>query len=741
MLADSASKRSCAAIPPLCTPLLLCLSAIFFLFAPAVLLTAQTTSSATSVPLLLPSAIALDGSGNLYIAEMANHVIRRVDPSGQLTIVAGTGTQGFSGDGSPATSSTLDSPQGLAVVSSGLLYIADTNNHRIRLLNLATGVLTTIAGTGVAGYSGDGGSALSAQLFHPTALAADSSGDLYLADTGNHRIRRIDAVSGVISTVAGNGSQGSSSSSLPATQSAIDSPMGLALDPAGNLFLADSHNHRILRVDATSGIMTTVAGTGSAGFSGDGAPASSASLALPQGITIDSTGNLLFADAENHRIRRIDGSTGAITTVAGSGVQGFSGDGAPAISATLDSPRSTAISSQAAPLFSDTHNGRVREVEASNIVTIAGLGAMTPVVLNLTVPPTISYGAGQLTATLATAAPATGTITFFATQGATTSTLGVVPVQAGTAALSLSTLAAGAYTVTATYSGDQSHAPAQSTPQTLTISPAATVTTMSNLIATAGSGSSTPISVQVASTAGTPSGTVTLIDSNLPIATNPVSGGFAIFNISTLATGIHNLSAAYNGSTNYSPSISSPQQVTIGTGPAADFTFASSGDSTQTTNPGVPATFTFAAQPSPTLSSPITLAVSGQPSFATVSFSPSYIPPGSPQSAVTLTITTPSNAQLAASQNPRRHPTSIIWVGLLFPIWLINRRKRTRQLLCASLTALFFIMGCGDRTNSASITTPLSKSYAMTISGTATSPTGATLVHTVNVTLVLQAAN
>jgi sugar lactone lactonase YvrE len=221
--------------------------------------------------------------------------------TGTITTVAGTGVAGFSGDGGPATAAQLSAPQQLAV-GSGNLYIADTSNNRVRRVDLATGTITTFAGTGTSGFSGDGGPATAAQLNYPVGLAI-GSGNLYISDQNNYRVRKVDLVTGIITTAVGTGVRGYSGDGGPAAAAQVGRPLGLALDSA-NLCIADYDNARIRKVDLTTGIITTVAGMGVMGFSGDGGPAEAAQLYGPNAVALDSA-NLYISDSFNNRVRRV----------------------------------------------------------------------------------------------------------------------------------------------------------------------------------------------------------------------------------------------------------------------------------------------------------------------------------------------------------------------------------------------------------------------------------------------------
>ncbi|WP_433755665.1 hypothetical protein [Nocardia sp. CA-135398] len=319
---------------------------------------------ATDADLDYPEGVAVDGAGNLYIAERYNHRVRKVDhATGVITTVAGTGTAGYNGDNKLAIDADLNAPFGVAVDGVGNLYIVDRVNYRVRRVDHATGVITTVAGTGTAGYNGDNQLAIAADLNVPEGVAVDGVGNLYIADLHNHRVRRVDPA-GVITTVAGTGAEGYNGDDQPAIHAELDYPEGVAVDEAGNLYIAERYNHRVRKVDHATGFITTVAGTGTEGYNGDNQPAIDAELHYPNGVVVDRAGNLYIADEGNQRVRRVDPATGFITTVAGTGAAGYNGDNQPAIDADLDYPEGVAVNGAGSLYISDTVNHRVRSVEA-----------------------------------------------------------------------------------------------------------------------------------------------------------------------------------------------------------------------------------------------------------------------------------------------------------------------------------------------------------------------------------------
>lgn len=332
-----------------------------------------TTAPGTSAAISSPYGVATDPAGNLYFCSVYQSTVFRLDVSGVLTRVAGNGSSGFSGDGGLAVSAQFNGPRGVALDASGSLYVADSNNNRIR--NVApNGIITTVAGTGARGSSGDGGLAVNAQLNSPYGVVADASGNVYIADSGNNRVRKISP-NGVISTVAGTGTSGYSGDGGSASSAQLSGSRGVALDASGNLYVADYSNQRI-RMVAPNGTITTLAGTGAQGSSGDGGPAVNAQLNNPSGVAVDASGNVYIADSGSNRVRKVSPS-GAISTVAGTNAAGdYSGDGGPATSARLGNPTGVAVDTFGNLYIGSQNSGRIRKVSSGGtIVTVAGGGA------------------------------------------------------------------------------------------------------------------------------------------------------------------------------------------------------------------------------------------------------------------------------------------------------------------------------------------------------------------------------
>ncbi len=317
-----------------------------------------------------PNASVLDAAGNLYFTDEYNNVVRKVTAAtGVITTIAGNGIAGYSGDNGPATSAELASPTGLAIDGAGNLYICDTTNAVVREI-ASNGIITTIAGNGTAGYAGDGGQATSAEMYSPWAIVIDSAGDLFIADVSYSVVRKISIKTGIITAFAGNASsRGYSGDGGPATAAALQTPEGLAIDSGGNLYIADSGNNVIRKVDAITGVITTVAGNASLqGYTGDGGPATSAELNYPTGVAVDSAGNIYIADASNYVVRTVAAANGTISTLAGSNVPCplSNGDGGPASHATFCEPLGVTVDGTGNLYIVDGGAARVRLVLAAN---------------------------------------------------------------------------------------------------------------------------------------------------------------------------------------------------------------------------------------------------------------------------------------------------------------------------------------------------------------------------------------
>lgn len=320
---------------------------------------------ATAAELFYPRGMVIDKRGNMYIADGSNNRIRKINAGDTITTFAGNGTAGYSGDGGPATAAEFNYPYGMAIDKWGNIYIADVNNNCVRMID-TSGTITTIAGNGTAGYSGDGGPATAAELNAVHGVAVDTMGNIYLADFNNHRVRVIDTA-GNITTFAGNGTAGFIGDGGPATAAEINGPIGVSLNMTGDLYIGDYYNNRVRMVN-TKGTINTIAGNGTAGYSGDGGPATAAEVNGPIAFALDSKGNLYITDVSNNRVRMVTPGD-SITTVAGTGVAGFSGDYGPATVAEIYWPEGIARNPKGDMYFVEVINCRVREIPAPLTVT------------------------------------------------------------------------------------------------------------------------------------------------------------------------------------------------------------------------------------------------------------------------------------------------------------------------------------------------------------------------------------
>ena len=312
-----------------------------------------------------PFGLEIGPDGALYICEVGHHRVRRLDlKSGELTTVAGNGTKGYSGDGGLATKAQLNEPYEVRFDKAGNMLFVEMQNHVVRKVDARADTISTVAGTGKACFSGDGGPASKAQFSSPHSIALDSDDNLYIADIANHRIRRVDAKTGVVTTIAGNGEKKPPTDGGTAAGKPMIGPRALFIQE-GTLWIALREGHSVWRMNLADGVLHHVAGTGQKGFSGDGGPAKEATFDGPKGIALDSQGHVYVVDTENHAIRKLDSASGQIGTLAGQGPKhkGGAGDGGPATSATMDRPHGICVGPDGAVYIGDSNNHRVRRVK------------------------------------------------------------------------------------------------------------------------------------------------------------------------------------------------------------------------------------------------------------------------------------------------------------------------------------------------------------------------------------------
>ncbi len=327
---------------------------------------------ALQADLNFPAGLALDADGNLYVADRNNHRVRKIDKQGIIITVAGTGEASWNGDDGPATEAALHHPSDLEVDGEGSLYISDRSNSRIRKVD-AGGIITTIAGMGLPDFGGDYGLAVDALLKYPFGICLDRRGNLYIADRGNNRVRKVDG-HGIITTVAGDGTHSFAGDYGPANQSSLAFPTDVVVDDSGNLYIADRNNNRVRMVDPL-GVIITFMGTGKSHYNGDNEIAAESNLHLPFALAIDHGQNLMVADRNHFRVRSAHLKDGRVKTVAGNGKSLFKGDGGPGRGATLDSPSGIVVDGKGNVLFAEKNHHRIRRLDRRGfITTLAGSG-------------------------------------------------------------------------------------------------------------------------------------------------------------------------------------------------------------------------------------------------------------------------------------------------------------------------------------------------------------------------------
>ena len=519
---------------------------------------------ATSAEFQQPFGVAVDFAGNIFISDFSKGVVRRVDgQTNVVTTLTGNGSAGYAGDLGPASGGVLHSPAGLSFDTAGSLYIADSGNSAIRKIDPATNLISTFAGTGVAGFSGDGAAATSALLRGPKDVAVDDQGSLFISDSANDALRRVDPTSLNIASVAGNGSPGSTGNGGLAVNALLNNPAAVAVNTAGDVYIADNSNNVIRKIAVDGRNITVVAGTGAAGFSGDGGPATSAAFSNPQGLAVDAAGNLYVADSANNVVREVNVATQNVITLAGdktSNTAGYSGDNGPATSALLHTPTHPALDAAGNIYFADSANGVVRVI----IPQIAQLAFGSVHVSSASAAQDIVVANNGNAALVISGLTVPTDYNISGPHTTCTSSTTLAPGASCILGIVFAPTATGALQETITIT-DNHGTQNIFLSGTGVVSAIVTTTTLTVPSPPLASGQAVSLTATVApAPTGSSTGTVSFFDGATLLGTSNVnSSGVATFSALHLADGAHVLTAVYSGNSTSAPSTSAAVTITI----------------------------------------------------------------------------------------------------------------------------------------------------------------------------------
>lgn len=700
---------------------------------------------ATSAELNFPLAVTVDRAGNIYIADTFNRRIRKVDAAtGIITTFAGNGSVGSGGDGGLATDAEFGFVEGVVADAAGNIYISDELNNSIRKVDAATGIIYIYAGNGSLEYSGDGGPATAAGLPSPGGIAIDASGNLYIAEFGgspagsplnniDYRVRKVDAATGIITTVAGNGIRGTAGDGGPATSAELGGPFQVALDGAGNLYIEEIEYPRVRKVDAATGIITTVAGNGTSGIPGGGEPATSAEFDEPYGLAVDADGDMYITDSDNdNRVWRVDVVTGIIEPYAGGSICSpyvincSIGDGGPATSAVLYGPEGLSLDASGNLYIADTGNERIRVVGSE---VNAGTTATT-----LTVS-AIELNYGQPLTMTAIVTPVgsgtpTGTVSFLSG----TTLLGIAALNASAVATLTLTPAGGSYSLTAVYSGSTKYQESVSSPPiAVTVNPDPTTTVLTASSNPAYWGNTVTFTATVGSSTLTPTGNVAFYDGSTLLATETLASGTATYSTIALSVGSHTITADFVANPDFTASTSNTVVEIIN---PTDFSISASSNSPSIYT-GQAATYSVIITPGTGWTLPVTLSCTQLPANATCNFTPATVSGGTWGSTLVVQTSAPSPAS-TASVLPAKLRVPLL-AGLLL---LIIPRRWRRARIGWNLLLAILVLAAGAAFTACSTPGPLTGATsvgAQTITITGTATNGAqTLTHTANVSLTVK---